>query len=258
MRVYTPDLPLHQNSTKILGIISSRFNVIQVVPYFTFISSGILILVHIANAYYYNFNFITGHYSSQNIIDTQLSQIYLNSTNTILNNNMYQFISYSILHYNLSHLIINIICYATPCIYLESLYTWKPITIILIISITAGCIVQCTYYKLSNAKSTAIIGISGGGYALWGLFYSHHVILGSHYINKLIIIMIFIIISIDYIYENNTATEIHLVGYIYGLCMIVFLLPYNLCKISKLLFYSMNINLNIFCFVICPLYLISL
>ena len=197
-------------------------------------------------------------YPITEIIDMNLAIIY---PNIIESYKIWTFMTYSLVHYNFIHIFGNVVLFIFPCVYLESVYTWKPILLVIIVSVTAASIFQCTCLKLFNSKYTSIIGISGGVYALYGAYFSHHMIL--HYnkaIRLLSIINIiggFCMICYDYTYYNNVAVEIHLMGYIYGIFSIVYLLPYNISNICKLLYYVMNININILCFILCPIYLFS-
>jgi membrane associated rhomboid family serine protease len=261
IRIFAEEtLPVINTNNKILGLFSTDFKIKQKIPYFTLLIIYILILCHIACGYYYEFNLITGHFEGRHLYHNPLILVY--TSQVVRQYYIWQFITYAFFHLNLMHLVSNIILFTGPCLFLEVLYTWKPICVLVFLSIIFSSIIQCTFYSLypyDEVSDIALLGISGAIYALYGLFFCHYIALKNHIISKLNLILIILIICSDYVYSDNNqaliAVEAHLAGYIYGLYMSVFLIHDYLRQIYRSILYSLCIIINIISLTVSPLIL---
>jgi membrane associated rhomboid family serine protease len=236
------------NNNKICGFFHSDFEVKQKIPYLSLFISLLLILLHILASYYYNFNIITGSYSRQNLLDIEITLVY---PDIIDSYKLWQFVSHAFIHNDFLHILVNVMIFSIFSIYLESLYTWKPILLVLLGSIVSSALFQVVFYK----DRIVLLGISGGVWGLCSTFFTNHIILTNYLISKVCLLCGLLIILVDYLYLNDIAVEAHLMGFIYGISVSIFITTGNMRRVNKFIYYICTINLHILCFVVCPMYI---
>jgi membrane associated rhomboid family serine protease len=218
----------------------------------------LIICIHIYGSIKYNFNFITGYYSIDELIE--LEGLYY-PIDIIDNIEIWEYFTYSILHSGFYHLINNVITILLFGSYLEVKYKWYRVITIYIFSCIGSSIIYCTINKLSyNNDEFVLIGASGGTFGLMGCLISEFYLNWEKFNNKSGRILLIILIIFSHLYEytldnSNIASGVHLGGLIYGISPAVLYLPNYKYEYYEWIFIVLAIIINLIYFIICPIYL---